>query len=78
MIKAIILKEFTSGSVKGMSFNDQLQIRVSTELNVMDLIGKEVEACVGPNYRVVNIALWDTESNDYVTRKQAYYKLGGK
>lgn len=78
MIKAIILKQFTSGSVKGLSFNDQIEIRVPSELRIMDLIDKDIEASAGPNYKIVNIALWDTESNDYVTRKQAHYALGGK
>ena len=77
MIKAIILKEFTSGSIKGLTFNDQVEIKTASQLDVMDLIGKDIEA-IGPNYKIVNVALWDADLNDYVSRKQAYHKLGGK
>ena len=74
MIKAIMIKEIISGNLKGMSFNDQVKIETLSQLRVMDLIGIELDA-IGPNYKIVSVSLWDTELGDYITRKQAEFKL---
>ena len=74
MIKAIMIKEVTSGNLKGISFNDQVKIETLSQLRVMDLIGIELDA-IGPNYKIVSVSLWDTELGDYITRKQAEFKL---
>ena len=74
MIKAIMIKEITSGNLKGTSFNDQLRIETLNQLKVMDLVGIELDA-VGPNYKVISVSLWDDDLQDYITRKQAEFKL---
>lgn len=74
MIKAIMIKEITTGNLKGISFNDQLSIETLSQLKVMDLIGIELDA-IGPNYKIISVSLWDTELEDYITRKQAEFKL---
>ena len=74
MIKALMIKEITTGNLKGISFNDQLNIETLSQLRIMDLIGIELDA-IGPNYKVVSVSLWDTELEDYITRKQAEFKL---
>ena len=77
MIKAIILKEFTDGILKGESFNDQLEIKTISQLDVLDLVGKNLDA-IGSNYKIISVSLWCTESFDYITRKQAEYRLTDK
>lgn len=74
MIKALMIKEITTGNLKGISFNDQLNIETLSQLRIMDLIGIELDA-IGPNYKIVSVSLWDTELEDYITRKQAEFKL---
>lgn len=74
MIRAIMLKEITSGTLKGMTFNDQLKINTLSQLRIMDLIGIELDA-IGPNYKIISISLYDDDSQDYITRKQAEFKL---
>ena len=74
MIRAIMIKEITSGSLKGMSFNDQLRIETLSQLRIMDLIGIELDA-IGPNYKIISVSLWDDDLQDYITRKQAEFKL---
>ena len=74
MIKALMIKEITTGNLKGISFNDQLNIETLSQLRIMDLIDIELDA-IGPNYKVVSVSLWDTELEDYITRKQAEFKL---
>ena len=69
-----MIKEITSGNLKGTSFNDQLRIETLSQLRIMDLIGIELDA-IGPNYKIVSVSLWDTELEDYITRKQAEFKL---
>ena len=74
MTKALMIKEITTGNLKGISFNDQLNIETLSQLRIMDLIGIELDA-IGPNYKIVSVSLWDTELEDYITRKQAEFKL---
>lgn len=75
-MKLIVIKQFTSGSLKGMSFTDHIKVQTVNDLNWLDLVGKEIDA-IGPNYRVGGVSIWDDASGDYITRKQAEWKLKG-
>jgi hypothetical protein len=76
MIKVLVIKQFTSGILKGESFTDQIEARCIRDLEWLDLVGKEVETFSGSNYRVGGVSLYDTELCDYVTRGQAVWKVG--
>lgn len=76
-MKLIIIKRFTSGIAKGESFNDQLSVRSLNDLNWLDRVGQEIEGYGGTNYIVGGVSIWDDASGDYITRKQAEFKLKG-
>ena len=71
-LRLIITKRFTSGILSGECFNDQLRIKTKKDLDWIDRIGQTID-----NYTVVNCAIYDDESNDYINRKQANFKLDG-
>ena len=75
-MKLIVIKQFTSGSIKGLSFTDQIKVSTVNDLGWLDLIGKEIDG-IGPSYRVGGVSIWDDECGDYITRKQAEWKLKG-
>ena len=77
MIKLIVIKQFTSGILRGMSYTDQIAVRSVSDLDLVDKLGQEVESCAGGNYKVAGVSIWNDELGYYVTRKQAEWRLKG-
>lgn len=75
-MKLLIIKQFTSGLLKGESFIDQLEVKTVNDLNWLDRVGQEIES-ISSNYRIGGVSIWDKTSGDYITRKQAEWKLKG-
>jgi hypothetical protein len=73
----ILFKRFTSGSIVGIRFEDRLTVKTLSDLDILNNIGKEIKACAGPNYVLENVYIYDKESDNYLTRKQAEWKLKG-
>lgn len=70
----IIFKRFTSGSIKGLCFKDHLTVKTKSDLDFIDLIGKNLDA-IGPNYIIDNVYIYDKDTDNYLSRKQAELKL---
>lgn len=75
-MKLLIIKQFTDGILKGESFIDHLTVRSLSDLNWLDRVGQDIHS-ISSNYRVGGVSIWCTDRQDYITRKQAEFKLKG-
>jgi hypothetical protein len=75
-MRLIVIKQFTSGTIKGLTFTDHIKVQTVNDLKWLDLVGKEIDGN-GTDYVVGGVSIWDDASGDYITRKQAEWKLKG-